>query len=156
MSKVTKIPFAFRAATYTDKNLILKSWLRTWHDDNKHMSQTLYYNQANSLFNSILDKFGAVVACNPDNPDQVYSFAVAAYLDNDEWVMFLIQTKSLYSKLGIGKALYNFIKGDRKTGPICPFLRRKSRYFIDKYDLLDAPLVISQLMANKTAKGVEI
>lgn len=156
MSKAIKIPFAFRAATETDRPLVLQSWLRTWREEQKHMRSDSYYRQAHSLFTQILDKFGAVVAVNPEDPDQIYGFAVAAYLSNDEWVLFWIQTKSLYAKLGIGKALYKFIRGDRPHGPICPFIRRKSKNYINKYDILEAPLMITQIMLMEEAKGVDI
>jgi hypothetical protein len=155
MNKHT-LPFAFRSASATDRNLILKSWLKTWRDEQQHLSNDSYYRQANQLFNTILDRFPAVVACNPEDPDQVYAFAVAAYINNEEWVCFWLQTKSLYSKLGIGTALFNFIKGERKHGPLCPFLRAKSKYYANKYDLLDAPMMLPAILAMPDIQQVEV
>jgi len=150
------LPFAFRESTDTDKNLIMQSWLKTFRDEWKHLSSESYYKQANSLFNQIVDRFGAIVACNPEDPDQVYAFIVAAYLNEEEWTVFWIQTKSLYSGLGIGTALYKFVRGDRKHGPIAPFMRKKSKQYINKFDILDAPLMLPQILAMDNIENVEV
>lgn len=151
-----KIPFAYRAANEEDVGYILRSWLKTWRDEprNKEMPNDLYYKQAHSMFKLILNKFGAIIACNPEDPSQIYAFAVAAYLPNDEWALFWIQTKSIYSHLGIGTALYNFIKGERAKGPVVPFMRNKLRYLTQRLDLLDAPYMIAQLITMEVAQPV--
>lgn len=155
MSEI-KVEYAFRASAPTDRNFILKSWNKTYRGEaiNSHMSSELYYQQSNSMFSNILDKYGAIIACNPDNPDQIYGFAVAAYLPDDEWVLFWIQVKSIYTRLGIGTALFNFIKGPRTRGPLVLFMRAKVRHLTQKLDLVDAPYMLPKLLMMPVMKPV--
>lgn len=143
------MPFVIRGSIDADNNYILRSWLKTWKQEpcNKNISSKLFYNQANGLFNDILERFGAIIACNPNDNNQIYAFAIATYLNNGEWVLFWIHTKSIYTNLGIATALVNFIRQDRKHGPICPFVRDKFRHLIKKYDILDAPLAIGNILS---------
>ena len=153
---MNNLRYAFRTMADTDRNYILKSWNRTSRDSMEHIDASTYYRQSNPLFNSILDRFGAIIACNPDDPDQIYAFAVAAYLPEDEWVMFWIQTKQIYEGLGIGKSLFNLIKGNRPKGPICPFVRPKSKPHILKYDGIEAPLMLGKILEMPAIQQVEI
>ena len=139
------LPFAFRSMAVTDRGYITKSFNRTYRDNNKKMNGRLYYKQADSMFNSILDRFSAIVVCNPNEISQIYGFCVAAYISNEEWVCFWIQIKQIYQGLGIGTSLFEFVKGDRK-GPITVFLREKSKPYADKYEVMDSPMLLSKIL----------
>lgn len=158
MTEVIKVPYAFRMSCETDEGYILKTWNKSWRKEktNKHMSNAVYYRQANAIFKQILDKFGAVVVCNPEDPDQIYGFAVAAYLPSQEWCLFWIHIKQLYSNLGIGTNLYNFVRDGRPNGPICPFVRANVRRHTEKYGIVEAPMIITDILNIKDIKGVEI
>lgn len=144
--KKTKIPFAFRPAVESDHNYILKSWVCTWQQENKQIPTEVFYSQANPLFQDILSKFGATIVCNSDNPSQIYGFAVSCDLEgSDEWVLLWITVKSLYTGLGIGTELYDYIRQGR-GGPICPFVRSKSRKYMKGLDAIEMPLLLPKLL----------
>lgn len=152
MNKKITLDYAFRAGTVEDYPYILNSWMRTWRFEraNKQLSDTMYYKQAEQMFKGILNKYGSIIACNPDFTMQIYGYAVAAYLPEEDWALFWIQVKKNYGNIGIGTALYNFIRGDRKHGPFCPFIKRDMRTKIQKYDLVDAPYMIAKLLTMPT------
>lgn len=154
--KIT-INYSFRVADPTDYNYILRTWIMTWRneDQNRVIPNTVFYKQANSLFRTILEKFGAIIVCSPEYPDLILGFAISAYMDNGDWVLFWIHIKSLYAQLGIGEQLYRFIKGNRKSGPIVPFVRKKMRKNIPKYGALEAPYYIDKILNMKKVEGAK-
>jgi len=155
MSKI-KIKYMFRSANEMDRGYILKTWLRTFRDElkNQGLSDHQYYAQTEPLFKSILDQFGAIVAVNPDAPDQIYAFAIAGYIPSEkDWVLFWIQTKSLYFNLGIGTALFKLVKANKEYA-FCPFMKNKMKKYINKCQLIEAPYMLPKLLeAAKSANN---
>lgn len=153
----THLQFAFRKGSpEIDYNYILKTWNMTWRREPaaRSLPSAQYYSQSNTLFRAILERYGCIVVCNPRDPDQIYGFAVVAYLPNDEWVLFWIHIKSMYADLGIGTELFNYVKGNRPRGPFCPFVRGSMRKVLKRYDAVDTPMLTGKLLSMDTVTGV--
>jgi len=152
-----KLPYVFRLNTPDDRNYILRSWLKTWRDEpiNSKLPTSVYYAEANPLFGNILERFGAIVVCNPNDFNQIYGFAVCAFIPvAEEWILFWLQVKAQYSRLGIGKALFNYLNFGFK-GPICPFVRDKLRNLIGELNIIDNPYILNMISEMSDLKSAE-
>lgn len=77
---LTADDYALRAPRQEDLNFILNSFLRSQRDigDNALIAQDAYYSTAGAKAKivGILQHAEVLVACNPDDPDQIYGYCV--------------------------------------------------------------------------------
>lgn len=106
---MTKSKIAFRPYALTDFGFITKSWLKGWFHapTNFGMHKHVYYKTAEVYIKDTLKRAGAVMACDPNSPNELYGFISAEYLDN-ETIMHWIYVKHNLRGLGIGGALFNY------------------------------------------------
>jgi hypothetical protein len=67
-----------RLRTYEDGDLpfILNSWLRSYRRSVSDVPGWFYWSRQKALILALLERSYTVVACDPDDPDVVYGFAV--------------------------------------------------------------------------------
>lgn len=93
-----------------DRNFILSSWYKTYKDSPGHRRISPDTGMLlGALFNHLLDSCGALVLCNPDDTNQIYSWICGAYYGDEELLIHWVYTKKIYRSLGFAKKLYNFI-----------------------------------------------
>ena len=103
------IEIAFRAAIKDDIPYILNSWLNGYRPTtSKSMPKSDYFAITEPLFKSILLRSGAIIACDPADPEFIFGFVVAERLQ-DELIIHWINTKHIYRKAGIAKAMFRYI-----------------------------------------------
>ena len=125
-----KISIAFRPYATTDINFILSNWLHTWANApaNFGVHKHVYYKTAEAHIKDTLARCGAIVACDPNDPDDLFGFIAAEYMD-DETVIHWIHVKPSFRGFGIGRALFK--KVHTKDSP--PF----TTAYCPRYDSVD-------------------
>jgi hypothetical protein len=102
----TDFPILHRYATPEDQPLIYSSWLKSYKQSpvNKRIRSQQYFDHQKKVITRLLERSHVVVVCNPDDPDQVYSFAVVE-IEPDRMVIHWLSTKYTFRHLGFARSL---------------------------------------------------
>jgi hypothetical protein len=105
---VSDNPFIVRQATPDDVSFVFSSWLKSFRDAAtvKGVPSGLYYPAQHAVIEGILQRqcCTALVACDPQDPSQIYGYVVAEYV-GEGLVIHFTYTKFNMRNLGIAKAL---------------------------------------------------
>ena len=100
--------FQLRPAEAKDRNFILNSWLRRYRDaiSARLVTDAVYYRIQHEVITKILDRPNllTVVACNPEDPMQIYGYLVAEVLD-DLLLVHWTYVKGPFRRFGVAKAM---------------------------------------------------
>lgn len=101
-----KLPIHFRAATQEDVGFIFNSWLKSFRNSMhaKFISNTIYYTEHHKLVERLLKENKVVVACNPEDPNQLYGYICASEVEGF-FVCHYVYVKQTYRNMGLGKEL---------------------------------------------------
>lgn len=105
----------FRPAEIGDVNFILNSFLkshRTATDDNKRMSNDVYYNIVKQKVVEIIGSNSILVACNAADPEQIFGWV--CYRLDVVPVFHYIYVKYTWRKLGLARLLLSTVYSDIK------------------------------------------
>jgi len=107
---MNKISVAFRPYAATDLNFIISSWLYGWENSpqNFGVHKHVYFKTTEVYIKETLKRSGALIACDPDEPDEIFGFVCAEYMD-DETVFHWLHVKSSYRGFGVGRALFLYV-----------------------------------------------
>ena len=101
-------PFIVRQAEPGDAGFVFNSWLKSYRDAAavKGVPSSLYYPAQHAVIECLLQRpcCTALVACDPQDPSQIYGYVVAEYV-GDGLVIHFTYTKFNMRNLGIAKAL---------------------------------------------------
>lgn len=101
-------PVSIRVAELADIPFIFNSWLKSYRDAPavKNVPNTIYFSEHHKVIEHILNAKGLMilVACNPDDRDQICGYIVGELSENDSIVHWLY-CKHPFRKMGIGRAL---------------------------------------------------
>lgn len=108
--------FNVRAAVEADLPLILNSWLKRYRSaiHPRLVTDRVYYESQHAVIRKIFDNpaLKVVVACDPEDTNHVYGYAVAEDLAPG-WVMIhWVYTKGAFRKFGVAKHLLQTVIGD--------------------------------------------
>lgn len=136
----TELPIRIREATEADVAFIFKSWLKTFRqaDFATNITKTVYYAEHHKVLEQLLKKQKTLIACNQEDPNQIYGFICADYVDNIFCAHF-IYVKHIYRKLGIANMLLNSYDHDPTLASIYTHYNRVSEKAAQKYNMIYHP-----------------
>ena len=123
----------------SDRNFILNSWLKSYRnsDASKKIPNDVYYHFHAKLIEKYIAESTVVMAVNPDNPIQIFGYAVVNREDN---TIHYVYTKHTYRKLGIAKRLIEVLLPDLGESPTCCTATNYAwRQYQQKYSLYYNP-----------------
>jgi GNAT superfamily N-acetyltransferase len=133
---------ALRLVTPQDMPFIYNSWLKSYTENNKdfkRMGQGVYFSNYKKVLSRILDDALIVIACNPDDKEQVYGYVVAEEHAN---VCHYIYVKYTFRKLGIARRLLKNIHPELSEVPLaCTFANKNYDLLRTKYLLTYNPFL---------------
>lgn len=101
--------FQLRTVQPSDIPFLFNSWLKSYRDSPmvKSIPNTTYYNAHHTIIERLLKSPGAIayIACNPEDPDQIYAYIVGEYWQDVATVIHWIYCKHPFRSNGIGSAL---------------------------------------------------
>lgn len=107
---MAEIPIAVRGAVATDIPLLTNAWLKSYREGYmpSAVSNTVYFAEHHKLLEEIIPRCETVVACNGEDPDQVFGFVTWELYDNIALIHYLY-VKHVYRKLGVGTRLVRLV-----------------------------------------------
>lgn len=110
-----------RHAIDQDVNFIYHSWLKSFRksDFARPITDTVYFPEHHKLIENICvkDSTEMLVACNQDEPDQIYGYIVGELMEGIPCVHY-IYVKHTFRGLGIGTRLLQCLKPNLGTGSV--------------------------------------
>ena len=102
-----------------DYSFILNSYLKSYRiqEANRFIENCVYYDNYKKLFDKLLKRGDCLVACNPDDLDQLYAWVLFETID-DTTILHFAYTKYTYRKMGIMETLFR-MAGISKNKIIC-------------------------------------
>jgi hypothetical protein len=96
---------------------ILNSWLKSYRtsDFGKNLSNEIYYENYNHVVREIFQSAETLLACNNEDPDQIYGHIVF----NRPNIIHYVYVKQFCRKLGIANALVKAAGLDVSSPIIC-------------------------------------
>lgn len=111
MSDTVDLVITTRPFEPSDRNFILKTWLRSYRRMQPFAPDDLYYPNQQQVIDSIFQSPSAkcVIACDEEKPEFIFGFAVGEHLtttdDREPLVMHYTFTKLMYRRLGVAREL---------------------------------------------------
>ena len=151
MSKV-KPPIRLRKANQEDVGFIFNAWLKSYKYSlfAKNVTNTVYFAEHHKVIERLLKNFETIIACNDEDPSQIYGFINAGRIDGIFCVNY-IYVKQAFRNLGIGKALLNAFEHDASSASVHTHHTRMSEKLAAKYNFVYHPyLLINSESSNES------
>jgi len=139
MSKKTP-PVRLRKANQEDVGFIFNSWLKSYKYSlfARNITNTIFFAEHHKVIEDLLKKNQTVIACNADDPSQIFGFISAGHVDGILCVNY-IYVKQPFRNLGIGKALLNAFEHDPTIAAVYTHHTRMSEKLAAKYNMVYHP-----------------
>lgn len=157
------IDILLRAPNNQDGSFILDSWVRENREQypNNLVDKSLFYTEEKKIVKILITKSLILIACNPDDTDQIYGYLVFEKIEDIPIIHFLY-VKLLFRENGVAKQLIESVFPDfGKNKTIIthvPRSRKEDGKFIDfakntliHYNLRYDPFIIERRI-NKGEK----
>jgi len=108
-----KLPANLRRADEKDISFIFNSWLKSYRNSlfAKSVSNTIYFSEHHKIVEKLAKTSEIIIACNPDDPEQIYGYACAEKIDGI-FCLHYIYVKQPFRRLGVGNFLLNAFDRD--------------------------------------------
>lgn len=132
-----------RVANEEDIPFIFSSWLKSYKNSlfACRLPNTIYYTEHHKLIERILKVSDVIVACNNDDPSQVYGWACASKVDGI-FCLHYLYVKHSFRNLGIGSILFNSYEHDSSTAGLYTQHTRPMETFAPKHNLIYHPYIL--------------
>jgi GNAT superfamily N-acetyltransferase len=132
-----------RSANEEDISFIFNSWLKSFRNSFfcKGIVNSVYFTEHHKLIEKILKTASAVIACNPEDPSQVYGWICAEEIDG-VFCMHYLYVKHSFRGLGIGRLLFNTFTHESGLAGIYTHQTRASETLGIKLNLIYHPYVL--------------
>lgn len=134
-----KVPLEIRQATPEDANFILNSWLKSYRQSNfaKAITNTVYFEGHHKVIRALLKKSSCLIACNEQDPNQIYGYIVSETVSNIP-VVHYAYVKQTFRSMRIGQILLNKVKKPEEAG-VYTHSTRAAEKLAAKYNLIHHP-----------------
>lgn len=95
---------SLRPATQADLNFILSSWVKSYREHAGDMPGPIYYEGQRNLVTTLLQRCGATIACDPDDPSAIFGYVVSEKR-GPVVVVHYVYVKHTLRRLGIARQL---------------------------------------------------
>lgn len=126
---------SFRTIRDSDRDFIFDSWLKEYRQSafGRQIESDVYYPHQRKVVAHILTISEVLVACNPEDEDQIYGYAVHRSI-GDVKILSWLFVKGTYRGMGLGSVMWEKIgKADIVT--------HLSRQYNSRYDLIQCKFV---------------
>lgn len=137
------VQVTLREASQTDVGFIYNSWLKSYRSSPNvsKVHHQLYYAGQHKLIENLLKACKVIVACNPEDSEQIYGFIIGEEIDSVLCIHF-VYVKQPFRALGIGKLLLNAFKHNIDTTCIYTHHTVVGGKLAEKYNIYFHPYVL--------------
>lgn len=135
-----------RKAGQEDVGFIFNAWLKSYKHSlfAKNITNTIFYAEHHKLIERLLKTNETLIACNNEDPSQIYGFINAGNVDGI-FCLNYIYVKQLYRNLSVGKTLLNAFDHDPSTASVYTHHTRSAERLAAKYNLVYHPYLLFNL-----------
>ena len=150
MSK-QKPPIRLRKANQEDVGFIINSWLKSFKYSTwcRNVTNTIYFAEHHKIIERLLKNFDTVIACNDNDPSQIYGFINAGSVDGI-FCLNYIYVKQAFRNLSVGKALLNSFEHDPSTASVYTHHTRIAERLAAKYNMIFHPYLLINVAKEPT------
>lgn len=143
MSKRQDVPIQLRPANQEDVPFIFSSWLKSYKYAPwcRNLTNTVYYAEHHKVIERLLKTNDVIIACNPEDPSQIYGFVCAGTVDGI-FCLHYMYVKQSFRGLGIGKTLLNAFQHDPSTAAVYTHHTRIAEKQAAKYNFVYHPYIL--------------
>lgn len=156
------LPLQIRPATNEDISFIFNSWLKSYREKGtacRNVEQKIYYENQHRLIERLLEKIapegGVRVACNVNDPTQLFGFICAERVEG-VFVIHYIYVKHSMRRFGIGSALLNSFDHDPSVASAATHQTSASYRLEPKYRVIYHPYLLLFDYGDRYAKKVHV
>lgn len=148
MSKQLNI--LIRPATADDANFILNSWLRSARHSQSlsQIPKEVYFSQHHKVVERLLKSAKTLVACNPQDPTQIYGFACGEMRES-VFVLHYCYIKQIFRKLGAATQLLQELGHSKELAGCTTHYPRNASFFFEKFSLLFVPYLAHEVASER-------
>ncbi len=112
MNKEDALPIHIRGALPTDESIIYATWLNSLYcvEPFRRLPKDYFMAAHHALIQSLLTRSQVLIACDPNDPDQIYGYCVCSLGDG---VLHWIFTKKDFRRFKVAQRLRDKL-GDRE------------------------------------------
>ena len=137
-----------RLRTLIDDDLpfLFSSWLKSYRSSHfaEKITNTIYFSDQHKLIEKLIGDSKVVVACNGEDPSQVYGYIVGGEVDGISLLHF-IYVKHTFRNMGIGKTLLDAVGHESDKAAVYTHHTRMSDKLASKYNFVFHPYLLFAL-----------
>ena len=138
-----KLPVRLRTLTEEDSPFIFNSWLKSYRFSHfgEKITNTIYFEDHHKVIENILKDSKVVVACNEEDPSQLYGYIVGGVEDGN-FVLHFIYVKHTFRNMGLGKTLLDAMGHDKEKAGVYTHHTRMADKLAAKYNFVYHPYLM--------------
>lgn len=149
-------PVRLRKAGQEDVGFIFNSWLKSFKYSlfARNITNTIYFAEHHKLIERLLKSNETIIACDDNDPSQIFGFISAGYVDGILCVHY-IYVKQTFRNLGIGKTLLNAFNHSAEAASVYTHHTRMAEKLAAKYNLVYHPYLLINLEEEASDESKE-
>ena len=138
-----KLPVRLRTLTEEDSPFIFNSWLKSYRFSHfgEKITNTIYFEDHHKVIENILKNSKVVVACNEEDPSQLYGYIVGG-AEEGIFVLHFIYVKHTFRNMGLGKTLLDAMGHDSSSAAVYTHHTRMADKLASKYNFVYHPYLM--------------
>ena len=151
---MSQSPIRLRKAVQEDVGFIFNSWLKSYKYSlfAKFITNTIYFAEQHKLIERLLKENETIIACNNDDPTQIYGFINAGIVDGILCVNY-VYVKQNFRQLGVGKALLNAFEHNVESASVYTHHTRMAERLAGRFNFVYHPYLLFNLEGSDDAES---
>jgi hypothetical protein len=141
------LPLEFRPMTKADEAFIFSTWLKSYRHSQfaSDMSNDVFFTYHKGIVADILKVSKVILIVNPEDPDQIYGYAVAQQVGS-RLITHFVYVKYNFRKLGLAKAIAQHMNLFSESVNFITHVPRNYKSFKGKLKLEYCPYLLAEVI----------
>lgn len=154
--KTENLPIRIRNINEEDVSFVFNSWLKSYRFSSfaKSIRNEIYFTNHHKLLEKIIARGTNYVACNKDDPGQIYGYIVGEEVDGF-LVVHYVYVKHTFRNMGIAKLLLDQIGYNPETASLFTHLTDIANKLAAKYNFVYHPYLTQKQFVEEYSEPEE-
>jgi ribosomal protein S18 acetylase RimI-like enzyme len=139
----TNSPIRLRPSVEEDLPFIYNSWLKSYRFSHfgEKITNTIYFTDHHKVLENLIKHSKVIVACNPEDPSQVYGYIVGGAREG-VFLLHFLYVKHTFRNMGIGKTLLDAMGHDSSSAAVYTHHTRMADKLASKHNFVYHPYLM--------------
>jgi ribosomal protein S18 acetylase RimI-like enzyme len=139
----TNSPIRLRPSVEEDLPFIYNSWLKSYRFSHfgEKITNTIYFTDHHKVLENLIKQSKVIVACNPEDPSQVYGYIVGGAREG-VFLLHFLYVKHTFRNMGIGKTLLDAMGHDSSSAAVYTHHTRMADKLASKHNFVYHPYLM--------------